>query len=80
MLCNVERNTRRSKYRGLDKIRDTMLPNRIRDLLEHIYWKCGNYQGKEDVWVQLMDLLHGEPYVLGLFNLQTSTSTTKMEE
>jgi len=61
-----------SKYEGLDKIRSTTLPHRIRDLLEHIYWKCENYQGKEDVWVQLMDLLHEEPYVLSLFNIESS--------
>lgn len=67
------------KYHGLNKIRSSHLPHRIKEILEVFYWKVEPFQGSEDTWEQLMDLLHGEKWLLDLFNLQSSTPTVRKE-
>lgn len=42
---------------SLSRLRNTDLPHRLISLLDSIFWKSQDYQGKGDVWWQLIDLL-----------------------
>ena len=40
------------KHAGIERVRKTTLPPRIRELLDGIYWQSEHYKGKDDVWIQ----------------------------